>query len=408
MGFLAKSKPALSNAAESSTTMTLSEIANQMGAVTTSGEVVTPENSKCIATAYRASNIISDDVAKMPLQQFLRVDRDIRRIEPDARLRNIPYLIEISPNLWGWTPFHLKKVFMQWLIHWGNGLLWRPPKWPAELFVLPTKRTRPVLDVDGDLWYEHRFLNGGAPEYIPAVEVLHAMINPDETGLWGRGVVAFARETYGKQLGAYKTQGKLFAQGMNASAVIQMGTKLDKEGRKKVRDAYEEAMSGTDNAYRLAVLDSAVVKFEPVQMKLADAQFLQQINATDLDIANFHGMPLHMLNMGKQAYNSNDQKFGEYLQGTLDSYLVPVEQGARIRWVPVEDQVRSYFKFNRESLLRMDPKARADMNKTLIDSGQRNPNELREKDDMSAYPEGDKFWMTKNNAPIGEPPNEQK
>jgi HK97 family phage portal protein len=388
--------------------MTLSELASQMGSVTTSGEVVTPENSKSIATAYRAGNIISDDVAKMPLQQFMRVDRDIRRIEPDPWMRNIPYLLEISPNLWGWTPFHFKKCFMQWLIYWGNGLIWRPAKRPAELFVLPTKRTRLVRDEDRNLWYEHRFVSGGAPEYIPAVEVMHVMINPDESGFWGRGVVTFARETFGKQLAAYKTQGKLFAQGMTPSAVIQMGTKLDKEGRKRVRDAYEESMSGVDNAYRLAVMDTAVVKFEPVQMKLADAQFLQQINATDLDVANFFGMSLHMLNMGKQAYNSNDQKFGEYLQGTLDAYLVPIEQGGRVRWLPIEEQVRSYFKFNRESLLRMDPKARADMNKTLIDSGQRNPNEAREKDDMSAYPDGDKYWMTKNNGPIGDIPNENQ
>lgn len=404
MGFFSRRNASVSNVAEASPSMTLSELANQMGVVTTSGEMVTPESAKSIATAYRAGNIISDDFAKMPLQQFMRVDRDIRRVEPDARIRNIPYLIEISPNMWGWTPFHLKKVFMQWLIYWGNGLIWRPPKWPAELFVLPTKRTRPALDENGNLWYEHRFLNSQVPEYIPAVEVLHAMINPDETGLWGRGVVTYARETFGKQLAAYKTQGKLFAQGMNLSAVIQMATKMNKEDRKRVRESYEEAMSGTDNAYRLAVLDSAVVKFEPVQMKLADAQFLQQINATDLDVANFFGMPLHMLNMGKQAYNSNDQKFGEYLQGTLDSYLVPVEQGARIRWIPTEDQVRSYFKFNREALLRMDSKARAEMNEIKIRSSQITPNEAREKDDMSASsnPDADKLWMSRNNAPLGE------
>jgi len=407
MGFLANSpKPTLNNAVDASPVLSLPELVNGLGAATTSGEIVTPENSKSIATAYRAGNIISDDVAKMPLQQFLRVDRDIRRVEPDPWMRNIPYLLEISPNLWGWTPFHFKKVFMQWLIYWGNGLIWRPPKRPAELFVLPANRTRPVFDEGGNLWYQHTFLSGKT-EYLPDVEVLHSMINPDYTGFWGRGVVTFARETFGKQLGAYKTQAKLFAQGMNASAVIQMGTKLDKEGRKKVRDAYEEAMSGTDNAYRLAVLDSAVVKFEPIQMKLADAQFLQQINATDLDIANFFGMPSHMLNMGKQAYSSNDQKFGEYLQGTLDAYLVPVEQGARVRWVPLEDQVRSYFKFNRDSLLRMDPKARAEMNEIKIRSGQLKPNEGREKDDMSAYADGDLFYMTINNGPIGVDGNEE-
>jgi HK97 family phage portal protein len=389
-------KPSLASLANETETLTLTELAAQLGGgKTTSGEHVTPQNSKTVATAYRAGNIISDDVAKIPFQMYQRNGRNVEQVQPDARTLNLAYLLEVSPNQWGWTPFQFKKSLIQWQIYHGNAIVWRPPVWPPQLLILPANRTRPVFDANGSLWYEHHFWNG-AVEYIPDVEILHLMINPDETGFWGRGVVTFARETLGRQMGAYRTQAKMYAQGMSAAAYMQFNGKLDKKGRQTIRDEYEKAMSGSENAYRLAVFDNAIVKFEPIQMKMTDAQFLEQIRATDLDIANFFGMALSMLNMGKESYASNEQKYIEYLQGTLDAYLVPFEQAARIRWLTASEQGNTYFKFVREALLRMDAKGRAEMNEVLLRSRQRTPNELRGKDDMSADPEGDNFYITSN------------
>jgi len=128
---------------------------------------------------------------------------------------------------------------------------------------------------------------------------------------------------------------------------------------------------------------------------------LESIDATDRDICNFFGLPEHMLNRGKQSYNSNEQKYIEYLQGTLDAYLVPWEEGARIRWLTNAEQSNTYFKFVREALLRMDSKARAESMAIRIQNGMMTPNEGREKDDMSAYPDGDRYYMAGNILPIG-------
>ena len=378
------------------TSMTLQELSDGFSTETMSGEIVTPQRSQTIATAYRAANIIGDDFAKLPFQQFERINRSVQQVRPDARLKNLAYRLEVSPNEWGWTPFQFKKAIIDWQIWHGNAIVWRPPMWPQQLLILPANRTRPMFDENGYLWYEHRFSNNET-KYIPSVEILHVLINPDETGFWGRGVITFAKETFGRQLGAHKVQAKNFSRGLKSHSYVQVASKLDKDDRDRIRTSYEEALE----TYGLAVFDSAIVKFEPIQMKNTDAQFLEQINATKEDIANFFGMPLHMLNMGKQAYNSNDQKFGEYLQGTLDAYLVPFEQAARIRWLTEEEQGNQYFKFIREALLRMDAKTRAETNEIKIRSGQMAPNEAREKDDESAYAEGDKFYMTSNYAPIG-------
>jgi len=319
---------------------------------------------------------------------------------PDAVTRNMAYLLQISPNLWGWTPFQFKKANIEWLLFYGNTYIWNPIVGPRQLLILPADRTLPVFDMDGNLWYRHTFSNQ-VPVYIPAVEILHLMINPDATGFMGRGVITFARETFGRQLAARKTQSKFFAQGFMPAAYIKMGGDLNKEAREKVRMAYEEQMSGSANAYRLAVFDNRVTEFSPIDIQLKDAQFLESIDATDRDICNFFGLPEHMLNRGKEAYNSNEQKYIEYLQGTLDAYLVPWEEGARIRWLSSAEQANTYFRFVRESLLRMDSKARADAMAVHIQYGMMTPNEAREKEDLSAYPGGDRHYIPANLMTIG-------
>ena len=376
-----------------------SDYAPSYGYSTGSGERVSIAGAQSIATAYRAKNIISDDVAKMPFQVIRRVGRSIEQVAPDAATRNMAYLLQISPNLWGWTPFHFKKANIEWLLFYGNTYIWNPVIGPRQLLILPADKTTPVFDLEGNLWYRHTFSNN-VPAYIPWVEILHLMINPDSTGFIGRGVITFARETFGRQLAARNTQGKFFKQGFLPAAYVKIAGELNADARAKVRGAYEEQMSGSENAYRLAVFDNRITEFEPIDIQLKDAQFLESIDATDRDICNFFGLPEHMLNRGKEAYNSNEQKYIEYLQGTLDSYLVPWEEGARIRWLSQKEQANIYFRFVRESLLRMDSKTRGEVYADLIQNGIFTPNQALEKEDMSGYPEGNRHYMMSTVMPI--------
>lgn len=382
------------------------EYISASGMSTKAGKNVTPEGAKSIATAYRAGNIISDSVSQMPFQMFYRADGRTQQIAPDAITRNIPYLTQISPNTWGWTPFQFKKSVILWQLYYGNAYIWMPPVTPRQLLILPANKVRPALTPEGELWYEVKFSNNGKPEYLPSVEVMHLLINPDETGFIGRSVISYARETLGRQLGMHETESKFYASGMNASGILYFdGTFKNDEERDKARSSFVDSVSGSDNAYSVAVADKRLLRFEQITMHPRDAQFLEVMEATDKDIANFFGLPLHMLNMGKEAYNSNEQKYIEYLQTTLDSYLVPWEEAARIRWLTNQEQSENYFKFNRSSLLRMDSKTRAETNEIRIRSSQMSPNEARAKDDMDGYEGGDQFYISSNYAPIGAKPN---
>jgi len=367
---------------------------------------VSPELSKRVATVFRCANTISNDIATMPFQQIVRTRNGkglnvTKKINPDALVRNMAYLVEVKPNRW-MSPFILKKTSIMWLLFWGNALIWQPaPPVQRELFILPTNVTTPKMDKNGDLWYEVRFPNGDK-RFIPSVEVMHVMIN-STNGIWGRSMLEYARETIGLRIGMSATQSSIQGNGLNPGAYIRLNALLDKKGRDEYREAYGEVMSGADNAGNLVVFDNKVLEFKPITMPFRDAQFLESMQATDLEIANFFTFPAYKLNSGKQSYQSNEQQDLDYLKSCLDPHLVQWEQSARLQWQPEAEQGNSYFKFVRESVLRTNAKSRAELHEIQIRSGTLQPNESREVEDRDGYPEGIKFYMTKNYGVVGAP-----
>jgi HK97 family phage portal protein len=360
---------------------------------TLSRQHVTPETSRNIATAYRCINILSDDIAKLPLQTFMsRAPGQIERLRPSNRLENIAWLLELSPNRW-MTPFVFKKLVVMWLVTRGSAYIWEPPRQAGrrrEFFILPNNATQPLFDMQGNLWYEVR-ISGKEPARYPETEVLPLLLN-SEDGVTGRGVTTYARETLGRQMANYATQNKIAGKGLNPSGIAWMAGDLDKEARKKVRQTYEEALQESG----IAIFDPKVTKFEAITLKPVDAQFLESILENDTEIANFFGVPLYKLNQGKQSYQSNEQQNLDYLNTTMDPYLVQWEQAAALKWLTEEEQNFMYFRFNRDALLRTDAKTRSEMIEKRIFSGQLTPNEGRQIEDMPAYKGGDQHYIPAN------------
>ncbi len=362
-----------------------------------SGQVVTAETSRNVATAYRCINMLSDDVAKLPLQALISsTPGRIQRMRPDSQAQNIAWLLELKPNRW-MTPFMFKKVLLTWLVTRGAGRVWLPMRRPGqerEMFILPTNYTTPVFKPSG-LWYEVK-VPGREVEYFPDSEVLSLLIN-SEDGINGRGVISYARETLGRQLANYATQNKISGRGLNPSGIAWMAGEVNDEARKKLRNVYETAIKESG----IAIFDPKVTKFEAITMHPVDVQFLESIQQNDLDVANFFGVPLYKLNQGKQSYQSNEQQNLDYLNSTLDPYLVQIEQAARLKWLSDVEQASTYFRFERNALLRTDAKTRSEMLQARIMSGQLTPNEARQIEDLQEYEGGDGHYLPVNAALVG-------
>ncbi len=378
---------------------TRSEYIRVSGRMTTAGKVVNPETAKTLSTAYRCGNILSDDIASLPFQVFRKNKRVIEQIDPDPLTRNTAYLIEIEPNRW-MNPFIFKKTIVTWLLYYGNAYIWEPFGSYREFFILDADKTYPGFTENGDLAYKTYFPDG-SEQILPGVEVTHLMINSTD-GFSGKSVLTYARETMGRQLGAHDTQNRLHSQGLNPVGAIWVNGEINQEAREKLKKSYLDSVSGSDNAGGVAVFDNKVSKFETISISPADAQFLETINATDAEIANFFGVPLHKLNMGKQSYESNTAQQLDYLATTLNPYLVQWEQAARLRWLTERERGNTYLRFIREALLRTDAETRSKYLKEKVLSGQMTPNEARQVDDLSPYDGGDSYYIPANMAQVME------
>jgi len=372
---------------------------------TRSGRRITPELTKSIATAYRCSNIISDDVASIPFQMFERINDQISRIYPDPVTKNIPYLIEVQPNRW-MVPFIFRKTLKQWLMFYGDAYTWYPPMM-NEIFILESDRVKSHFDEKGNLWWIYTPLNGNT-RVIPDFEIKHEMIN-SVNGINGRSIISYARETILRQLAMHETQTSIATKGLNPAGIIKLIGELKQteketaaDARKRIKTEFLDAISTTRDAGGVAIFDKTIESFTPITMKPVDAQFLETMQFTDVEIANFFSMPLWKVNQGKESYESNIAQQLDYLQTTLNPYLIQEEQESRRKWIPEKDQSSVYFRAVRESILRMDPKSRAEYIKVKIASGTLTPNEGRQIDDMSSYPEGNGYYFPSNMAKIGE------
>lgn len=382
----------VSSVRNASTRMSLPELVEAMNlsGMTTSGQPVNMVNFKNVSTAYRCMTILQDDFAKLPEQVYVSYGAgDIQRQRPSGQLQNAAYLLEKSPNRW-LTSSQFKRLRMNWLLTHGASYVWQPPRAPGqrrELFILETDRTRPVFDQDGNLWYEHYFLNGQLA-YLPDVEVMRMVINSTD-GITGRGVVSYARETLGRLLGAHLTKSKFYKHGLNPGGLIWFNGELDDAGRKIMKQKFAESMSGAENAYALAIMDAKVSKFEPISMKPIDVAFLQGIEQDELQVADFFGMPMHKLNRGKEAYNSNEAKQQDYLDTTLDPYLVQAEEVDARGLLTEQEQEYMYIRFNRDALLRADVKTRVEAIAKRLMSGLLTFNQALQIEDQPAFPGGD-------------------
>jgi HK97 family phage portal protein len=355
---------------------------------------MTPDLARKLSTVYRCVNIISDDIASLPLQLFERLERGSRRVKPDGSMRNVAYLAEIEPNRWQ-TPFIYKKTLIMDLLNFGNAYAWRPLSDYPEFFHLEPIRVLPVIDRKGNRFYRVNFENG-SERYLPDAEILHLMINPDRKGLFGRSVLSFNNDLLNRQANAYKSRNQIMGNGLLPTAVIKTSGKLDKASREVIKNAYINATEGG-----VAVMDSSILDYKEMTMKATDVQFLESIVANDKEIANYYGVPEYKLNLGKQSYQSNEQQQLDYLGGTINPFLVQVEQGARLKWLSIEEQAERFFRFERKALLQIDSKTQADFIHLKVMDGIYSPNEARAIDDLEPFEGGDEHFFPMNMGIIG-------
>lgn len=325
-----------------------------------SGITVTAETAQRSATVFACVQVISQDIAKLPLILYRRrADGSGRDRATDHRLYN---LLNLRPNS-RQTSYEWREMMQAHFDLRGNSYsrIIRDSRFrPSELIPLHPDWVSCLRSADdGDPFYEVRMYGTEKAVRYSQTDILHIKDRSD-SGYVGKSCIARARDVIGLDLGQATHAAKLFANGARPDGVLKTidKIKIGKAGRDLARKEWNEQFQGADNAHKIFIADGGM-EYVPIGMSNTDAEFIEGRKLSRQEIAALFRVPPHMVGIMDNATFSNiEHQRLEYVQDKLMPVARRWEQALAVSLLRENEQADYYFEFNFDALLRGDTLSR--------------------------------------------------
>ncbi|MFC4333871.1 phage portal protein [Salininema proteolyticum] len=375
------------------------------GPETAAGVRVDEDTANYYSPFFAGVNVIANDVASLPLPLYRRMNRGKERAD-DHPLYEI---LHDQPN-----PLMSSLTFRRTLqghaLTWGNGyahVVNNGAGQVVELWPLHPGRIWPEKIARGngtiDLWWRYSDPENGIQTRLAPDEVLHiAGLGAD--GIQGYSIVELARNAIGLGLATETYGAKFFGNGSRPGGVLRKKEgKLSDEARKRLKVDWENLHQGLDAAQRVAILEEGL-EWQSIGIPNNDAQFLETRKMQVTELARWLRLPPHKIGDLERATFSNiESQQIDYVTSALMAWLVTWEQSVkRTLLTPTERRSGLFAEHIVDSLLRGDTQARFAAYATARQWGWMSANDVRERENMNAVPDGDIYLTPLNMVPAGE------
>ncbi len=342
---------------------------------------------------WRAVNLLSGDVAKLPLHTFKRTAAGKVRDKEHPGFR----LLRRRANE-RQTAYHWKRLMIVHGMTEGNGysvIQRNGGGEPVELLPLDPQLTSPLL-VNGLLWYVTTV--GGSQRKIRPEDMFH-VAGMGFDGLQGYRVWEKALNTLGLGVGGLRYATTVLKNNGRPSIIIQHPNKLTKETAERLVRDWDRMHAGIDNAARTAILDQGMtaneISFSPRQNELTGL-----MEFSTRDVSNYTGVPPHKLGDNtRNSYNSLEQENLAYLSEGLDPWLINFEEEAYDKILTEEEKADDSHsvEFDRRPILLSSLDSRANYFSTALGGGPwMKENEVREFEGLEPNEGGDEMQRPLN------------
>ncbi len=349
-------------------------------------------NAEHLSPVAAAHRILTNSFGLIPFGVY-RKDGEARVQVDDADLNKV---LKVRPNDY-MSPFMLRKIVMSNAFWHGYGAVWNRKDGAGRVIAripLPTDCCTIRKDINtGTYWYYYN-VDGKLKTF--ANSELSFLYFETYDGIHGRGMLDLAREAISVDAMAQRYNKKFYQNGARLSGIVEVDTDASKETRNRIKQEFKTFAS--DDAFAVAVLDHSM-KFTPLGLSQSDSQFIESRGFTVEEISRFSGVPKHMLQTGKESYNSNAQQRLNYVTDTLLPFVVQWESEDSYKLISLDlRQDGVYVHGNVEALLRADPATRADFYVKLIEHSVMCPDDARGKEELNPIPGGlgKQFLVSKN------------
>jgi len=373
------------------------EIFNTNSSVT--GISVSPEKALSIAPVFQAINLISGDVAKLPLNVYKRRPDLGDRGRVIAENHPAQHLIKYRPNP-EMSAFKFWRRLMTHALLWSNAyaLIERDEQGrPLSLLPLLPDRTSPQRAKDGTLFYVSEI--GGVLKGFPASNILH-LEQISVNGLSDCQVIYKARESFALALASEQFASKYFVNGGRIGGILEMPAGMQKQGADNLEAGFRKTYSGIDSSFKTVILRDGAkfhqAQFTPEQTQMVAAR-AQQVR----EVARWFNIPPHKLGDDANAgFNSLEQENRSYLNHCLSAWLKTIESECYLKLLsPMEQEANSYFiEFNVAALIAADIATQYQIYRTGIEAGILSPDEVRAMQNLNPRPDemGNKYLRPLN------------
>jgi len=368
------------------------------GGETASGQNINQRNALKLSAVWACTKVISEDVAKLPLPVYRRLERGKERAtdHPLYRVLHDEFNAEMSA-------FNGRRTVEAHVLNWGNGFCEIEQNGRGDvigLWPLLPDRTH-AERVRGRKVIVTRV--GSDDIALDAKNVLH-IPGLGFDGLRGYSVIAHARQAIGAALAAEEFGARFFGNGAVPGGVIKRRDTLSEEGQARLRRSWNVAHQGLSGAQRIAVLDEGM-EYEKIGIPPEDAQFIGMRQHSVEDIIRYYRVPphkvQHLLHAGVRA-NVEAENIS-YVTDTLQSWLVCWEQEINRTLFGETERATLFAEHLIEGLLRGDSAARSTFYQSGINNGWMTPNEAREMENRNPVEGGDRLFVPLNLVPLDSP-----
>ncbi len=358
------------------------------------------------ATYYACLKVLTEAIGKLPLkiQQFtenggIRIARE----HPYYRMLNErPNRYMTASSFWG--------TCEQYRDDRGNAYVWidtRDPRNPQLWHLDPSSvqvyydNARKLSDVV-DVYYRYTTTSGTVT--LSSEEVLHFRSHYTEDGITGISVRDQLSATLRGNIKAQEFINKTIESGMTAKSVLNYtGSLSDINVQALVKEVTRYAKGemkdkGIDQIIPMPVGFSLT----PLNLKLADSQFLELRQYSALQIASAFGVkPYQVGDYTKSSYASAEAQQLSFLVDTLLFIVKQYEEELTYKLLTNEEVAKGYhIKFNVAVMLRADQKTQIETLSAAVSNFLMSPNEARERLDLPSKEGGDQLIGNGSTIPI--------
>ena len=381
--------------------MTLNQLLDFLGVHDVTGEAMQE------AVYYACNKVLSEAIGRLPLKvQQYTPDRGIRV----AREHSYYRMLNERPNR-----YMSATVFWAFMElcrnHFGNGYALidtsnpdNPQLWPLNpeymrVYYDDARRLDKVVDV----YYQYSTKDGTI--VLGSEEVLHFKSFNTLDGLVGISVREQLLSTIQGNVKAQALLNRMYDNGMTAKAVLNYTGSLNDANVKTLIDQVngyiEENGRNVKTSERLIPMPVGM-SLTPLNLKLADSQFLEIKQYTALQIASAFGVkPYQVGDYTKSSYASAEAQQLSFLVDTLLYIVKHYEEEIGYKLLSANEEKDGYHvKFNTAVLLRADLKTQIEALSQAVNSFLYTPNEAREFLDKPAVEGGDKLLGNGASIPV--------